>query len=101
MTEVVITDLNQANEIFSSKKPQPYLEVNILSHGKSALETANIELGLALNDDEIEYLLEQFERLKRNPTDAELMMFAQANSEHCRHKAVSYTHLTLPTICSV
>ncbi|MGB0657499.1 MAG: phosphoribosylformylglycinamidine synthase, partial [Gammaproteobacteria bacterium] len=54
--------------------------------GKSALETANLQLGLALNDDEIEYLLEQFTKLNRNPTDAELMMFAQANSEHCRHK---------------
>ena len=86
MTEVVITDLNQAKEIFSSLEPQPFSDVDILSDGKKALETANIELGLALNNDEIDYLLEQFTKLNRNPTDAELMMFAQANSEHCRHK---------------
>ena len=86
MTEFVITDLKQAKEIFSSLEPQPFSDVDILSDGKKALETANIELGLALNDDEIEYLLEQFTKLNRNPTDAELMMFAQANSEHCRHK---------------
>ena len=86
MTEVAITDLKQAKEIFSSLEPQPFSEVDILSDGKSALETANLQLGLALNDDEIEYLLEQFTKLNRNPTDAELMMFAQANSEHCRHK---------------
>ena len=86
MTEVVITDLKQAREIFSSLEPQPFSDVDILSDGKKALETANIELGLALNNDEIDYLLEQFTKLNRNPTDAELMMFAQANSEHCRHK---------------
>ena len=86
MTEVAITDLKQAKEIFSSLEPQPFSEVDILSDGKRALETANLQLGLALNDDEIEYLLEQFTKLNRNPTDAELMMFAQANSEHCRHK---------------
>ena len=67
-------------------KPKPFSEIDILSDGKKALESANIELGLALNDDEIEYLLDQFTKLYRNPTDAELMMFAQANSEHCRHK---------------
>ena len=86
MTEVVITDLKQAKEIFYSLEPQPFSDVDILSDGKKALETANIELGLALNNDEIDYLLEQFTKLNRNPTDAELMMFAQANSEHCRHK---------------
>ena len=86
MTEVAITDLGQAREIFSSLKPKPFSEIDILSDGKKALESANIELGLALNDDEIEYLLDQFTKLYRNPTDAELMMFAQANSEHCRHK---------------
>ena len=86
MTEVIITDLKQAKEIFSSLEPQPFSDVDILSDGKKALETANIELGLALNNDEIDYLLEQFTKLNRNPTDAELMMFAQANSEHCRHK---------------
>ncbi len=86
MTDVVITDLKQAKEIFSSLEPQPFSDVDILSDGKKALETANIELGLALNNDEIDYLLEQFIKLNRNPTDAELMMFAQANSEHCRHK---------------
>ncbi len=86
MTEVVITDLSQAREIFSTLEPQPFSVIDILSDGKDALMVANRELGLALNDEEIEYLLEQFINLNRNPTDAELMMFAQANSEHCRHK---------------
>src|SRR5690606_20821864 len=58
----------------------------VLAQGKQALEQANRELGLALSEDEIDYLLEAFNGLGRNPTDVELMMFAQANSEHCRHK---------------
>ena len=60
--------------------------MDILGGGIAALERANREMGLALSDDEIEYLLGHFRRVGRNPTDTELMMFAQANSEHCRHK---------------
>ena len=60
--------------------------VDVLGGGRAALEKANTEWGLALADDEIDYLVNAFNGLKRNPTDVELMMFAQANSEHCRHK---------------
>src|SRR5690606_825243 len=60
--------------------------VDVLGGGEAALQRANSELGLALSDDEIEYLARAFRELERNPTDVELMMFAQANSEHCRHK---------------
>src|SRR5690606_40772792 len=66
--------------------PAPLSRVDILGGGREALVKANSELGLALAEDEIDYLVEQFTQLERNPTDAELMMFAQANSEHCRHK---------------
>ena len=60
--------------------------VDVLGGGKGALETANTQFGLALAADEIDYLVQAFTQLQRNPTDVELMMFAQANSEHCRHK---------------
>ena len=60
--------------------------VDVLGGGRGALEEANRRFGLALSDDEIDYLVEAFTGLGRNPTDVELMMFAQANSEHCRHK---------------
>ena len=66
--------------------PQPLSSVDILKGGNAALEAANRELGLALSADEIDYLVENFAKFGRNPTDVELMMFAQANSEHCRHK---------------
>src|SRR3977135_3311395 len=66
--------------------PRPLATIDLLSGGREALQQANREMGLALSDDEIDYLLENFRRLARNPTDVELMMFAQANSEHCRHK---------------
>jgi len=75
-----------AEKIFQHGTPQPMATVDILKIGKTALETANGELGLALSADEIDYLLANFRVLKRNPSDVELMMFAQANSEHCRHK---------------
>ena len=87
MTETVLTDTTSAAEkIFRHGKSQPLATVNILEGGHNALEAANREMGLALSDDEIGYLVENFQKLKRNPTDVELMMFAQANSEHCRHK---------------
>ena len=87
MTESVLDTFDGAAEkIFRHGTPQPFSSVDILKGGKGALETANRELGLALSADEIDYLVENFAKLKRNPTDVELMMFAQANSEHCRHK---------------
>ena len=87
MTESVLDNINGvAEKIFQHGTPQPLSTVDILKGGKTALEAANRQLGLALSADEIEYLIENFQRLARNPTDVELMMFAQANSEHCRHK---------------
>ncbi|MDP2761247.1 MAG: phosphoribosylformylglycinamidine synthase [Sideroxyarcus sp.] len=87
MTETVLDGIEGAAEkIFQHGKPQPLATVNILKGGSKALEKANREMGLALSADEIDYLVENFQKLKRNPTDVELMMFAQANSEHCRHK---------------
>jgi phosphoribosylformylglycinamidine synthase len=86
MTEVVVDDLAQAERLFSHATPQPLATVDILHGGPKALEQANASMGLALAPDEIDYLVENFTKLGRNPTDVELMMFAQANSEHCRHK---------------
>jgi phosphoribosylformylglycinamidine synthase len=87
MTESVLTTINEAAEkIFRHGESQPLATVNILQGGCDALASANREMGLALSVDEIEYLVENFRKLQRNPTDVELMMFAQANSEHCRHK---------------
>ena len=86
MTQGVIVDLKEASSIFSSQKPEPFNEVDIFSSGLKKLEEANLNLGLALNDEEIKYLYKNYKETNSNPTDAELMMFAQANSEHCRHK---------------
>jgi len=87
MTESVLSAIDGAAEkIFRHGAPQRLATVDILKGGNKALEKANREMGLALSADEIEYLVENFRKLKRNPTDVELMMFAQANSEHCRHK---------------
>jgi phosphoribosylformylglycinamidine synthase len=87
MTESVLDTFDGvAEKIFKHGTPVPFNTVDIIKGGKAALETANRDLGLALSADEIDYLVENFQRLKRNPTDVELMMFAQANSEHCRHK---------------
>ena len=86
MTEVVVEDFAQAARLFEHARPQPLSTVDILAGGRAALEQANVGMGLALAPDEIDYLLENFTKLRRNPTDVELMMFAQANSEHCRHK---------------
>ncbi|CNB45949.1 phosphoribosylformylglycinamidine synthase [Yersinia frederiksenii] len=86
MMETVFTDLQQAEQLFSHHQPAPVQRVDILAQGRSALEQANAKLGLALAPDEIDYLLAAFTGLGRNPTDIELYMFAQANSEHCRHK---------------
>ena len=86
MMQVVIEDLHEAERLFEVHKPKPMVSVDLLGQGKAALVQANQEMGLALSEDEIEYLLNSYQKLGRNPTDAELMMFAQANSEHCRHK---------------
>ncbi len=86
MVETLFHSLDEAEVLFSDHEPRPLHVVDILTGGAIALEVANVQLGLALADDEIEYLVENFQRLERNPTDVELMMFAQANSEHCRHK---------------
>jgi len=86
MTESVLDSVDAARALFHHVAPQPLTTVDLQSGGRAALVAANVELGLALSDDEIDYLVENFGRLGRNPTDVELMMFAQANSEHCRHK---------------
>jgi phosphoribosylformylglycinamidine synthase len=87
MTESVIEQIAGIEDrIFQHGSPRPLSIVDILDGGKAALESANRDMGLALSADEIEYLVENFVKLNRNPTDVELMMFAQANSEHCRHK---------------
>ncbi|MBT3812881.1 MAG: phosphoribosylformylglycinamidine synthase, partial [Gammaproteobacteria bacterium] len=85
MTQTVVCDLEQL-DIFSHHQPQPLSTVAIIEQGRDALVRANTELGMALSDDEIDYLSDSFKDLGRNPSDIELMMFAQANSEHCRHK---------------
>lgn len=86
MTEEVFSSLEAGRELFRHFEPKPLLTVDILGGGKAALLKANSEFGLALSDDEIDYLVENFNKLGRNPSDVELTMFAQANSEHCRHK---------------
>ncbi|OPF63906.1 phosphoribosylformylglycinamidine synthase [Hydrogenophaga sp. H7] len=86
MTEAVTTERSQAEALFTELHPAPMEHVDVLGGGRAALEKANTDWGLALADDEIDYLVNAFNGLKRNPTDVELMMFAQANSEHCRHK---------------
>ena len=86
MTESVAFDIEAAAHLFDEQPAQPMAHVDVLGQGKVALVAANTEYGLALSDDEIDYLVDAFSKLKRNPSDVELMMFAQANSEHCRHK---------------
>jgi len=86
MTETLIENGDQAEMLFETHAPLPLGTVPLLKEGPDALVRANSELGLALSADEIEYLHTNYADLRRNPTDAELMMFAQANSEHCRHK---------------
>ncbi|WP_341911613.1 phosphoribosylformylglycinamidine synthase [Polaromonas sp. YR568] len=86
MTESVMTDRAQAAGLFTELQGAPLQTIDVLAGGQAALEAANREFGLALAADEIDYLVAAFTQLQRNPTDVELMMFAQANSEHCRHK---------------
>ena len=86
MTETLIDSAEAAYKLFENLPPQPFESIPILQQGREALINANTTLGLALAEDEIDYLLNAFQQLGRDPTDVELMMFAQANSEHCRHK---------------
>ena len=85
MTETVLLSRDEAGRLFAHEPTRPLRTVS-LAAGRDALVKANTDLGLALSDDEIDYLVKNFAAMKRDPTDVELMMFAQANSEHCRHK---------------
>jgi phosphoribosylformylglycinamidine synthase len=86
MTETVLDSPDGADALFRHFPPQPLASVDLVGGGRAALVRANRDMGLALSEDEIDYLVANFTALGRNPTDVELMMFAQANSEHCRHK---------------
>ncbi len=86
MTQVVFDQVEKCEVLFRHEKPRPMTSVPLLAQGRAALVAANRTLGLALADDEIDYLVKAFTSLGRDPHDIELMMFAQANSEHCRHK---------------
>ena len=86
MTESVLPDFQSAEQLFAAHEDQSFDTVDVLGGGRAALEAADKNMGLALSSDEMDYLLENYRALNRNPSDVELMMFAQANSEHCRHK---------------
>ncbi len=86
MTESVLHSEHEAARLFVRAEPKPLRSIDLLGRGKGAIEDANRTLGLALAEDEVDYLERSYRALARNPTDVELMMFAQANSEHCRHK---------------
>ena len=86
MTESVVVDPLTLGRLFEHAEPGRLAFVPLRAQGRAALEAVNLELGLALADDEVEYLVAAYAALGRDPTDVELMMFAQANSEHCRHK---------------
>ncbi|MYN09154.1 phosphoribosylformylglycinamidine synthase [Pseudoduganella aquatica] len=86
MTDSVLRHADEAAGLFRTLDAKPLESVDVLGAGKQALDKANTDLGLAMSEDEVDYLHEAFTKAKRNPTDVELMMFAQANSEHCRHK---------------
>ena len=86
MTESVLPSVDAAVALFEERPAEPLAHVDVLARGRAALEEADTAYGLALSDDEIDYLVEAFRGLGRDPSDVELMMFAQANSEHCRHK---------------
>ena len=86
MTESVLPNFQSAEQLFAAHEDQSFDTVDVLGGGRAALEAADKNMGLALSSDEIDYLVENYRALNRNPSDVELMMFAQANSEHCRHK---------------
>ena len=91
MTQAVFGDLSACSLLFEHEPPRQLATVPVHRHGRAALVAANRDLGLALAEDEIDYLLAAFTKLERDPSDVELMMFAQANSEHCRHKIFNAT----------
>ena len=91
MTQAVFGDFASLAALFRHDAPRPMTSVPVLAQGRAALVAANASLGLALADDEIDYLVRAFTALRRDPNDIELMMFAQANSEHCRHKIFNAT----------
>jgi phosphoribosylformylglycinamidine synthase len=91
MVESVLSHLDDAARLFEQGAPRPLVTIDVLAGGRAALELANRTHGFALAPDEIDYLCQAFTALGRNPTDVELMMFAQANSEHCRHKIFNAT----------
>jgi len=91
MVETVFREPLQAQALFNTEQPRSLTLVDVMGQGRDALDAANTQLGLALAADEIDYLTESFVQLQRNPSDVELMMFAQANSEHCRHKIFNAT----------
>lgn len=86
MMENVLFSLEEGKALFGKQSPKPYTTVALTTEGMDALKKANVELGLALSDPEMQYLLDSFKVIGRDPTDIELYMFAQMNSEHCRHK---------------
>ena len=86
MTQSIIENNQQLNQLFAKPLAKLYTEIDILTQGKKPLEIANLRMGLALSSEEIDYLFENYTKINKNITDVELMMFAQANSEHCRHK---------------
>ncbi len=86
MTEMLVDELAAAEALFERAEPRPLRQLDVTGRGAEAIREADQALGLALAPDEIDYLVDCFRELQRNPTDVELMMFAQANSEHCRHK---------------
>ncbi len=91
MLHSVVTEFDALEQLFQHHSAESFCRVDLLSEGKLALEKSNKQLGLALSDDEITYLHQLYNELGRNPTDVELMMFAQMNSEHCRHKIFNAT----------
>ena len=91
MTESVIDPATDPALLFRELDSKPMQTIPVLARGRNALERANVEMGLALSNDEVDYLLAAFKGMQRDPTDVELMMFAQANSEHCRHKIFNAT----------
>jgi phosphoribosylformylglycinamidine synthase len=91
MTEITLPSIESAAELYQTLSDKAFTRIDILKGGQAALEQANTTMGLALSDDEIIYLVDNFKKLNRNPSDVELMMFAQANSEHCRHKIFNAT----------
>ncbi|MGB2082622.1 MAG: phosphoribosylformylglycinamidine synthase, partial [Psychrobacter sp.] len=87
MTQSLVYDLSDVSKLFDDQAPASLNHIDVIGQGQSALESANTEFGFALSSEDIDYLMNAYvNELKRNPTDVELMMFAQANSEHCRHK---------------